>query len=82
MTDKDHADMTEHVHRYPPGFVPLLEEVMGPWQAGVEGMSAWRFCPACGATLKDSGYVGDEPQCSSCERPFMACPCGCVENDL
>lgn len=64
-------------HRYPPGLEPTSSAISGPWQATDE-MTAWRFCPVCGSALVASEYVFDDPRCSTCDRPFEACPCACV----
>jgi hypothetical protein len=73
--------MSEHQHShtdhyYPAGWLPD-DDAGGTWVSS-QDMSAWRYCPPCGARLVDSGYVGDDPQCEACGRPWGACPCGCI----
>lgn len=72
---------TEHVHTYPPGFEPDTTPLR--WEPS-DDILAWRFCPVCGAPLKDSGGhgAGATPLCSTCNHEFDACPCACVEDGV
>jgi hypothetical protein len=71
--------MTEPEHRYPTGWVPYKE---ADWREVTEvaDITAWRFCPPCGAPLIASEFRNDDPHCSVCKRPYIACPCGCIVN--
>lgn len=49
----------------------------------------FRYCPACGRSLlppateaedpDSEAFDWEEPRCSCCDRPWIACPCTPVE---
>lgn len=51
----------------------------------VEDVGKFRFCPACAAPVGKAIFVKEDPdsddfdpseaRCSTCERPWTACPC-------
>lgn len=51
----------------------------------VDDVGRWRFCPACAAPIlfpwfpcedpESDNFDFEEPRCSGCERPWIACSC-------
>lgn len=51
----------------------------------INEVGRWRFCPACGRPLREPNFDSEDqdsesfnhedPVCSCCERPWIACPC-------
>jgi hypothetical protein len=72
-------------HHYPPGWLrshqgwlSIDEPDLHIWGYVDNEMSAWRFCPVCGARLLSGAEaIISEPRCSRCDRPIEACPCAC-----